>query len=468
MAASMLMPLSACSTKNDETVLNIVCLNQGYGDQWIKTIAQKFEEENPGYTVNLDNVTPNAATLINSHIYSKKNTDDLYISVSSSWKAYASAGKFASLDDLLTDTVDGVTVKEKIVSEYQNSVYYPDSDTGELHTYRLPWTAGFGGIYYNQKMFDDYGWNVPETYDELVTLCNTIVEANIAVEGASNDESIKPFVYTGENTDYFDYTVFTWWAQLTGKTNIEEFLQYKNADSFNTSKNSTYQALKTATQMWSDLFTNSAYVMDGCSGMSNHTAQTAFVNGYAAMMFNGDWLYNETLGYGITNSKFELSVMKTPTAPNAVATDITYTVGEDQYIAIPATSIKQDLAKKFIKLIISDYGCQVFAEQAHGLLAYSGALKATTTDPFMSKLLSVRSSYATAFTDYPTISSGENLKSSTKQLYFSDKINIWGTSALRPFANILGGTRTVDTAFTTIASTMSSQWSDFKTQIGLN
>jgi hypothetical protein len=143
-------------------------------------------------------------------------------------------------------------------------------------------------------------------------------------------------------------------------------------------------------------------------------------------------------------------------------------VGEDQYIAIPAASTKQDLAKKFIKLIISDYGCQVFAEQAHGLLAYSGSLKATTTDSFMSKLLSVKSSYTTAFTDYPTISSGENVKNSTKQLYFNDKINIWGTSALRPFANILGGTRTVDTAFTTIASTMSSQWSDFKTQIGLN
>jgi ABC-type glycerol-3-phosphate transport system substrate-binding protein len=466
MAASMLVPLSACKSKNDETVLNIVCLNQGYGDQWIKTIAKKFEEENPGYTVNLDNVTPNAATLISSHIYSKNNTDDLYISVGSTWKAYAAAGKFATLDDLLEETVDGTTVKEKVVTEYQNSIYYPDSN-GDLHTYRLPWTAGFGGIYYNQKMFETYNWKVPETYDELVTLCNTIVKANIAVEGSANDESIKPFVYTGGNTDYFDYTVFTWWAQLTGSDNISEFLKYKDADSFNTSNSTAYQALKTATQMWSDLFTNSSYVMSGCSGMNNHTAQTSFVNGYAAMMFNGDWLYNETLGYDIDNSGFKLSVMKTPTAPNAVTTDITYTVGEDQYIAVPAASIKQDLAKKFIKLIVSDYGCQVFAEQAHGLLAYSGALKAETSDSFMNDLISVKSSYTTAFTDYPTISSGENLKNSTKQLYFNDKINIWGTSSLRPFENIIGGTRTVDSAFTTIASTMSSGWSDYKTQIGL-
>ena len=37
--------------------------------------------------------------------------------------------------------------------------------------------------------------------------------------------------------------------------------------------------------MWKGLFGNSDYVMSGCSGMSNHEAQTAFNNGHAAMIF---------------------------------------------------------------------------------------------------------------------------------------------------------------------------------------
>ena len=56
--------------------------------------------------------------------------------------------------------------------------------------------------------------------------------------------------------------------------------------------------------------------------------------------------------------------MPTPVASDAKETSITYTIGEDQYIAIPESSIKKDLAKDFIKLMVSDYGCGVFLNEA--------------------------------------------------------------------------------------------------------
>lgn len=53
------------------------------------------------------------------------------------------------------------------------------------------------------------------------------------------------------------------------------------------------------------------------------------------MMFNGDWLYNETLNYTQTGTfeNFELGLMKTPVLSEAKAgsESTSYVIGEDQY-----------------------------------------------------------------------------------------------------------------------------------------
>lgn len=45
--------------------------------------------------------------------------------------------------------------------------------------YGLPRNTDIMLIYYNQKMFEDNGWKVPTTYDEFLTLCQSIKDAGI-------------------------------------------------------------------------------------------------------------------------------------------------------------------------------------------------------------------------------------------------------------------------------------------------
>lgn len=465
LATVSVLPLFACNTNNnDVNTLNIICVDKGYGTEWIKTIADKYTKDT-GVNVN---ITPSAdaKSLISSHLASKNNIDDIYINVDAGWKGYASADKFANLDSLLDETVDGEKVKDLILPDYSNSVYYPDRD-GSLHTYRLPLISGVGGIFYNKVLFEQNGWTIPETYDELVTLCSTIRKAAVPVAGSDDpDEHVVPFIYTSANIDYFDYAVFTWWAQLAGEDNIKQFMKYESPTIYDATQNATYAQLKTATELWNNLFSDSKNYI---GNDNNHTAQTRFANGYAAMMFNGDWLYNEIINYGINNlsSKFELGYMKTPTAPNAVQTDITYTVGEDQYIAIPKSSIKQDKAKEFIKLLISDWGCETYINEAHGVLAYKGSLKANTTDKFMQNIINVKKSYSKGFTSYPPVKEINDITKSTALLNLNNIIDIWGTGAARPYKRLIEGT-TLDTAFSMINNNVSGQWDTWKRQCGLN
>jgi len=452
--------LSGCgTTTNDPSTLNVICLNAGYGSTWIKSLASTWEAANPNYKINL-NASYDAPTLIQQHLASKNNTDDLYISVGASWKSYAAQDKFLSLDDLLSDTVDGKTVKERVNPEYQQSLAYQGSD-GTKHAYRLPWTAGVGGIYYNAKMFADNGWKVPTTYDELTTLISTIKTANLPVDGDLT-ATVKPFVYTGKNTDYFDYAVFTWWSQLTGIDSIETFLKYTDATVYDhTVSGSAYAALETATNLWYNIFKDSGNYVEGSGDKSNHQAQQNFLNGYSAMMFDGEWLYNEMLGYttaGKLPDSFSLKIMPTPTAPNAKYSGTSYIVGEDQFIAIPSSSSKADLAKSFIKTIISDAGCDTFLKEAHGMMAYTfDPSKAGSDDVFVNSLIDYQKGITSTFTNY-----------STSLLYLSDIIDIWGTSAMRPFAGLLtDGSKSVSSSFDTIKSETARNWDAWKRQAGL-
>lgn len=466
LAATAIFALVSCGPKNDEHVLNIVCLNKGYGREWIDELVVKFKADHPGYDVNLE-ATSSAKTLINSHINSRNNIDDLYISVGSEWMSYARLGKLAELDDIMDDTVDGKKLKDKVNVEYRNSIYYPDRN-GDLHTYRLPWISATGGIFYNAKMFEDNGWDVPTTYDELLSLCQTIADAQIPVASGSGTvqqrETVKPFVYTSENPDYFDYTVYTWWAQLAGEQAVKEFTQYASESNYSQS-NATYAKLKDATQLWLNIFGEKSYV---CSGNSNNDAQQKFARGEAAMMFNGDWMYNEISNYNLSNANFKLAIMKTPKAPNATDSDMLYTIGEDQYIAIPESSIKKGLAKDFIKLMVSDYGCKMFLNKAKGVLAYECDYTENDfgSDTFLKNLIETRNSYETKFTEYPSMQ-GE-VVNSTKMLYLAGNVNIWGTSAYRPYANLLtSATYTIDTAFTNIQNEVARQWPTWKSNLGL-
>lgn len=459
--------LIGCKKTDDgKTHIKVHVLNRGYGIQWMNTIIDKFEAENPTIKVDLE-ATANEDQVINKNINSKKNSDDLYVSVGADWMTYAAQNKFANLDDLMDETVDGVKLKDKVSAEYKNSINYPDAN-GDLHTYRLPWIKSTGGIFYNKAMFEANGWSVPTTYAELVALCEQIVDEAIPVENQSY--TVAPFVYTGQNTDYFDYAVYTWWAQLAGEENIKEFLNYSSASNFNASTNSTYAKLKEATKLWADLFTNSDYVLENCSGLDNHDAQRKFVRGEAAMMFNSDWIYNEILGYEINSSDFELALMKTPTAQGAVESNILYTVGEDQYIAIPESSTHKAEAKLLIKYIVSDFGCKAFLKDANGLLGYDcNFTESDATNSFTKNLLNIRSQYTKTFTNYPKLNKGDD--KTNKWLYLSGLIDVWFSGGQRPYENILKSTKSVDEAlnegFTSIANAAQSQWDTIRQQAGL-
>ena len=435
--------------------LKIVCLSNGYGSDWIDDLVPEWQKDHPHWAVDIT-ATADANSIIQKHLYSANNDDDLYISNSRAWKTYALTGKLLELDDFLNEEVDGMKVVDKINDEYKKSIYYNG------HTYRLPWTSGVPGIYYNAKMFEENGWTVPETYEQLVTLCAKIKADNIPVGTSPKDTScVAPFVFTGENNDYFDYVTFTWWAQLAGKSNIEDYLQYQSPATFSNS-HPAFNALGQALQMWYNIFDDSTNYVDGSKGWGNHMAQQAFYNGYAAMMVNGDWIYNEILKYEDEGKPlrdgFELKVMNTPTATGAVFTNISYTIGEDQFIAIPKTSQHAEHAKSFIKFMMSDYTIKLFAEKGHGVLAYKPAQSIAAEDSYTNSLLDYAYHNPQRFTDW-----------SDSPLYLNNVIGAWTEYSMMPYSRLLDGSvSSVSDYMELMSANAQSRWEHWQQQAEVN
>ena len=74
------------------------------------------------------------------------------------------------------------------ISDYQglqeiNQGYLDIGEALELvpvdGTYILPYAANAAGVLYNREMFEEHGWQIPETWDEMLALCDEIAGEGI-------------------------------------------------------------------------------------------------------------------------------------------------------------------------------------------------------------------------------------------------------------------------------------------------
>lgn len=365
----LMFSIAGCSKKEDSN-LKIAVFLGGYGDSWIRNLANDFMEEHEGVTVEIE-----ATRQIQSDITSRLangSDDDIFMSHGIFWERAAVMDQLEPLDDLYEMEVEnGLTVADSLSDEFKETSMYND------HYYKIPYTNGVGGIIYNKTMFEANGWEVPETYEELMALSQTIADAKIKVDPTDtkpNADVIKPFVWSQE-TYYWDYVVYDWWAQLAGVDKIKDYTNLGNAEVFSPTTNP--EKLE-ALNAWTNLVAkNPDWSMENSNGKQYIAAQLDFANGYAAMIPNAQWLEGEMSG-SIDPEKCEMELMSTPYLEDAQKDaegnyiPVNYTVGFGDSIIIPAYSDSKELAKEFIAFMARQSSLKTFTEKTSGaMLAFN-------------------------------------------------------------------------------------------------
>jgi len=359
--------------------LRITFFDGGFGRAWIDEIASQFRLLYPNVTVNLQS-SQNVANIIEAEL-SGNNFADIYISHNLPWNRMAGRGQIANLNNLFTsvvytdsnDSSNPVRFRDRIASSALRTTLMRDRD-GNVGHWQVPFVMGAGGLAYNAALFEANGWEVPETVEELFALADTIANANVPTR--SGRDTVRPFVWS--SSEYlWDSVVFDWWAQLAsindGDTSIIEFNRYRSAQQFNPEY---WPELKTAWTAWHDLIAVPGNInsVPHSTGFTDLVAQTAFVQGYAAMMPAASWLVNE-LGLEIINhNEADIRLMPTPFINGAREDEygnpirVSNVIEYNQNIVVAARSQNMAAAEEFLRFMTERDISLIFPANTNGAL----------------------------------------------------------------------------------------------------
>lgn len=171
-------PLHGCGAASDKIEIEIVQYKPEAAN-YFTTVEEEFNATHND--IHLTISSPNdAMTILKTRFIREDYPDIIGIGGDINYSYFVDA-------EILTDVSDYEGLKEI------NQGYLDIAEALELvpteGTYIVPYVANAAGILYNRDMFAEHGWQIPETWDELIQLCEQI-----------KGEGILPFYFGFKDT----------------------------------------------------------------------------------------------------------------------------------------------------------------------------------------------------------------------------------------------------------------------------
>lgn len=341
MAASMLAGCSTGGTTDaDSNTLKIAGLEGGYGTAGWEAVIKAFEEKE-GVKVE-SNFSSKIADELRPNLQAGDVPDLIYLSVGSEGGLTDTMIKEKSIleiNDVLDMDVPGEDVKvgDKLIDgieEQLNTMPYAD---GNL--YLMPINYGPCGLYYNAGLFEEKGWEVPTTWDEMWELGEKAKAEGIAL-------------FTYPTTGYFDAFFSALLNETAGPETYAKLMTYD-------SKAWELPEVKEAFEIVGKLakYTEETTVANA-NGDNFKKNQQLILDNKALFCPNGNWLPSE-MAEAPRADGFKWGVTALPAVGkdgNSYATTFT------EQVYIPKDAANAELAKKFLAFMYSDEAVKAFAE----------------------------------------------------------------------------------------------------------
>lgn len=230
-------------------------IGQGYVEQ---KIIDEYTQEHPEVTIEVE--------ALDEEAYKTK------------FKAYSIDG----MPDIVTiwgqpaflsEVLEAGVLAELDESDYQDYGFLEGSLEGfkrEGRLYGLPRNTDIGCFYYNKKLFDENGWQVPQTYEELLELAGKI-----------RGKGLVPVAMDGLDgwplADYFSNIVY----KLNGDYRDLIGNAVKNGDFSDPVFHRAMQLVRDAN--------DAGMFQEGYASQDYGTAMNLFTSGKAAMFYLGSW-----------------------------------------------------------------------------------------------------------------------------------------------------------------------------------
>lgn len=132
-------------------------------------IAERFNATHEDIHLTID--SPNEAmTILKTRFIREDYPDIVGIGGDINYSNFLDAELFMDISDL----EEAGMVKQSYLDIDKELEFIPQEGV-----YALPYVANAAGMLYNKEMFEEHGWEIPETWDEFLTLCEEINASGI-------------------------------------------------------------------------------------------------------------------------------------------------------------------------------------------------------------------------------------------------------------------------------------------------
>jgi N-acetylglucosamine transport system substrate-binding protein len=261
--------------KDEKVTLKVGFLEAGYGREWFDHATALFTERYPNVTFDIT-ASPKIPDLITTKAAAGDDEDMFDILYGLAYTEFVDANKLEPLTDIFQmkpSDGGGKTLDELIVPGYNVPEQYYKGEN-----WLFPIANYIGGMFYDQKLFEDNGWNKsPKTYDEFLALCEAIMS-----------KGIDPIVYSG----LYNYSIFSFDTKV-----FELAIDNGNKEFRNHYENYSGPEFTSAesVEVYNRLYDmgKKGYISKQSVGMNHTQSQMLALQGKAAMVPSGDWIENE-------------------------------------------------------------------------------------------------------------------------------------------------------------------------------
>ncbi len=328
MLAAVILPGCGSDENSGKTEIEIL--------QYKPEAATYFDQVEEQFNASHDDIhltisSPNdASTILRTRFIREDYPDIIGIGGDINYSYYVDA-------DILADVSDypGMAdVKESYIDILEALEITPKDGT-----YGVPYVANAAGILYNRDMFEEHGWEIPESWDELMDLCEEI-EA----------EGILPFYFGFRDT----WTCLAPWNSLAVDLAPADTCQRVNAGETTFSEEYVEVAEKCAQLV--------SYGPEDPFAYGYNDACTAFANGESAMYPIGSYAVPQTLS---VNPEMNIDSFVTP--GNNDASKNTLNSGVDLLFAVTAECENKEAAYEVLDFLMDDANIQVYIDDQNAV-----------------------------------------------------------------------------------------------------
>lgn len=366
------------------TTITVGYFEGAYGDMHWKSWEKLYNEAHPNEKIELETEGDPAYGSSIENLLSTGAGADIMVAPMT-WRKHASRNWLEPLGEVYSsDFGNGKTIEESLNDEIKDNLKFKDQ------YYAMPFSEYMTGIAVNKGFFDERGWKLPETMDDMLDIIDKISKLP-ENNDKDTENDIAPFAWSGvESPYYWNYVMNTWWANYGGINEIKTFKEMASPAVYQTTaREKAVDALLTL------IGGNGSpkNCADGVIGMENLESQLLFTSGKALMMPNASWLEIEMIKN--MSDDFEMVLIAPPTIDGGSGEKNLY--GHvDEWLIIPSASENKEAAKKFVSFIFSEKGLIDFFEKTSTTSVFKVDYTKADTDSlteFGKSVLSLRSTY---------------------------------------------------------------------------